>query len=950
MKFLNRNTLLLLLFFVSGAVGLICEVVWTRWLTGVLGSAAAATAIVLASFMAGLGAGSWISARMADRVHRPVRFYAFVEFGIASLVLLPFGVVWVTQPWIVSLATLWGPSSIALDVVRVATAVVAIGPPTVLMGLSLPLVVKAMSISQRGFGRSLASAYAMNSLGGVVGTLLAGFVLIETYGLRGTALVAGSLAVAVGVGAIWIHHRSFQLTPSAGAGRNDQVRRDQSRSDRKRGSRGDLADDLPRQSVSRRGDARWVLMAAAASGFSALGFETIWSRVLSLLTLNTTYAFSLMLAILLLGLSLGSGLIRSRLDRMKDPAAWFAILQLMLAVYAVSSLFWASSLAEVGNYFVPIGDDTMVAGWFIKPLTMAVCLLLVPAILMGASLPIVCKICALVTGGIGRPVGQVYAANTWGSVAGALLIGLIAIPLVGTWWATALCALLGTVSALMIAWIYAEENRRWAFAMSSTATAAAATMACLIYGETLIVERGLGEHEKLVFRGEDEYGLVEVVEDQRFGTRWMLTNRLHWEGSTLPRATAEQRKQGLLPLVLHDSPRRVLEIGVGTGIKLSALQSPIVDQAVVIEISPGVIDAARLFAEYNHGVTSGEGKVEVVCADGRNYVALAPGEFDVIVNGLLTPYRAGVSRLYTVEHFRNCRDKLSSDGMFVVWVAIRQIAPDDLKVLTQSLLEVFPNTTLWLDGYYAALVSTTGPHLFDVDAIERRCQSDELAGLLNESGIDSPLTLLATFLAGPEMLAAFAGDQPLNTEDRPVIEFRTPRLGERLNTSEFAAEMIGTLSMLQEPISVKQVTASDATLSRLQRAQQSRWVARQALIQKCYGDHVGAAEAFRDALALDSANDLARYELETYLVAHGNQCLQRGLFARAYRVFEQAAEVNPRSVAALACLAAMEEKSGTRQRAKEFWKRAASLDPHNVHLRRRMANQAAASSSRRFQR
>ncbi len=944
MKPFLRNTLSLhLLFFISGATGLICEVVWTRWLTGVLGNASAATAIVLAVFMGGLGAGSWLSARLADRIRQPVRLYAFVELGVAALVMLPFWGTLVTEPLFISLAGWLGPNSAWLHVLRVATAVLAVGPPTLLMGLSLPLVVKAMSSSDSVVGRSTASAYAANSLGGMVGTVLAGFVLVEAFGLTGTALIAGALSFAVAVFAFWLNRSGLNADQSNHVGLRDGGKR---RIKKKTGKSG-IAQDSSRPLVAPRAAPVWILSAAAVSGFCALGYETIWSRILSVLTLNTTYAFSLMLAVLLFGLSLGSWLMSGRIDRLRDPAKWFVTLQILLSVYALSSLLWAASLVDAANYFVSGDSDAWVSLWFGRPLVMAVCLLLLPSVLMGASLPIACKIYAAVTGGIGQPVGRVYAANTFGSVTGALVVGLVVIPLSGSWWATVFCALFGVTAAAGISWYYTELNRRVLFTTGSAATGLVALMLGSIYGNTFSTGRGLDPHDKTLLRSEDEYGLVEVVEDQRLGTRWMLTNRLHWEGSTLPRAVAEQRKQGLLPLVLHKSPRRVLEIGVGTGIKLSALDIPAVKEAIAVEISPGVIEASRLFADYNHNVTAGHSKVKIICGDGRNYVAVTPEKFDVIVNGLLTPYRAGVSRLYTIEHFRNCRARLEDDGMFVVWIAIRQIAPDDLKVISRTLLEVFPHTTLWLDGYYAALVSTKTPVLFNADEIKQRCAKSEFANALDEAGLDSPYTLLASFVAGPKILTMFAGKQPLNTEDRPIIEFRTPRLGQRLNTNELAAEIIGTLSLLQEPISSQLVAASQSNQSEIIVAQQARWIARQAFIEKCYDNHIEAAKLFHKALTLDRSDDLARYELETYLVAHAKQCIERGLLEQAHHIYRQAVEVNPRSVGAWASLAAIEENIGNHENAKKIWQRVLTLDPHSRQLRHRVANSSSGTSTKR---
>lgn len=961
MQFYSRTTVgIHILILLSGATGLICEVVWTRWLTGVLGSASAATAIVLAIFMGGLGAGSWLSARLADLVRRPVRLYAFAELGVAALVLLPF---WETR-WIAPLfATVdsrWGPNSLTLDCVRVAVAILAIGPPTMLMGASLPLVVKAMVNCGGAIGRGTATAYAANSLGGVVGTLLAGFLLIESFGLQGTALIAVVLAVTVGLWGLWLDRLTSCGMNSAvakvgncrgtqGGGKASDTHTN--------GHRKSYRLETPKTTTKVVGTgtltvpqtgAFWLLVAAALSGFCAMGYETIWSRILSTLTLNTTYAFSLMLAVLLCGLSLGSWLIRGRLDRARDPVAWFVTLQILLALYAVSSLLWSPAIVDMANQLVPSGEAAFFAPWFSRPLVMAAGLLLIPSMLMGASLPIACKMYATATGGIGRPVGRVYSANTFGSVAGAVAVGLFLIPSLGTWWATVVCAVLGAVTAVGLSCFFTAADRRVVYTAGASAAAIVVAAVGLLHADAFVNREGLGPHDEVVFRSEDEYGLVEVVEDQRLGTRWMLTNRLHWEGSTLPRAVAEQRKQGLLPLLLHGSPRRVLEIGVGTGIKLSALDVPAVEEAVAVEISPGVIEASRLFADYNHGVTSNHSKVEIVCADGRNYVALTPRKFDVIVNGLLTPYRAGVSRLYTVEHFYNCRAKLADDGMFVVWVAIRQIAPDDLRVLTRTLLEVFPHTTMWLDGYYAAFVSTNRPTIFNLDKIEQLCSDVAFARALDEAGIDSPVALLAMFVAGPDTLSAFAVDQPLNTEDRPIIEFRTPRLGDRLNTSDLAAEMVGTLSLLQEPLFPKYLTASDTAKVRLLRAQQARWMARQALIQKCYRNHVAAATIFREALTLDRSDDLARYELEIYLVAHGKQCVARGLYDKAHQIYRQAVGVNPRSIGALASLAALEERVGNRAEAERLRQQALSLDPRNWHLRHHLGSLSSSKSAERY--
>jgi spermidine synthase len=202
--------------------------------------------------------------------------------------------------------------------------------------------------------------------------------------------------------------------------------------------------------------------------------------------------------------------------------------------------------------------------------------------------------------------------------------------------------------------------------------------------------------------------------------------------------------------------------------------------------------------------------------------------------------------------------------MFVVWVAVRQIAPDDLKVLVRTLMRVFPHTTMWLDGYYLAMVSTVQPPAWDAEPIQHRFREEAFRNALDEAAVDSALSLLATFVAGPEALDQYAGSGPLNTEDRPIIEFRTPRQGDRLNTKELAAEIFDVLHLYQEPLCPTYVAAEGETRSRLEQAQEARWTARRGLVEASRGRHVEAAKLFGRALAIDPADDLARYEMEAY--------------------------------------------------------------------------------------
>ena len=948
--FFSARNVLFLLFFLSGTASLIYEVVWTRWLTDVLGSASGATAIVLAVFMAGLGIGNWLASQVADRTARPIRVYGILELAIVVLAILPaWEAVWMASTF-ARIAHSWGPESPVLNLARIVAAAIAVGPPAILMGATFPLMVRSLARDRQLLGSQTAAAYATNSFGGVCGTLLAGFLLIEMLGLRGAGLVAASLGVSAGLLAVWLDWHTDVAT-DGGARTNGRPRKSPAGNRRRRhGSRSRWSEDAPSSSplvsdspAATRGTS-CVLLAAAMSGFCALGYETIWMRILSVMTLNTTYAFSLILAIMLLGLSLGGWLVWLMSDKLSRPAEWFAAIQILLSVYALSSLFWIPLVDDFTTGLFSTTQAALIQPWFGKPMILALCLLLLPATFMGASLPIVCKLYGTFTQGVGRPVGHIYAANTFGSMLGPIVLGLIIAPSCGTWWAVVICSLVGATAAAGVGLGYVQKPLRRAYSVAACAAMISSLAIGITYGGSAIGRLDLRSDETVVFRSEDAGGIVEVVEDFRLGTRWLLTNRLHWEGSNLPRAVWDQRKQGLLPLVLHPSPRRVLEIGVGTGIKLGVLDCPLVEKAVAIEISPAVIEASKFFSDYNHGIVgdgsragSGSSKVRVVCSDGRNFVALTPDRYDLIVNGLLTPYRAGVSRLYTVEHFRNCRQKLAADGMFVAWVAMRQIDPQDLKVLVRTLLEVFPHTTMWLDRRYLALIAPTQPLVIDAEEIQRRFDNTALKQVLEEAGMDSPLSLLSGFVAGPETLRNFSRGYPLNTENRPIIEFRTPKLGDQLNSQSLGAKNLDLIASLQDPLCPKYVTAGKLVRAHIQRAQEARWLAREALVLKYEGQHIQSAQRLNEALAKDPNDSLAQFEMEIYLVAHAKECLRRGFVDQARRVFRKAAQVNPRSIGAIASLAAIEAANGNPDGASELWEQVRAIDPHNRAALRELA-------------
>ena len=326
----------------------------------------------------------------------------------------------------------------------------------------------------------------------------------------------------------------------------------------------------------------------------------------------------------------------------------------------------------------------------------------------------------------------------------------------------------------------------------------------------------------------------------------------------------------------------------------------------------------------------------MVCADGRNFVSLTTSKYDLISTGVLTPYRAGVSRLYTIEHFQHAWERLKPGGLLAVWIPIRQISLQDLKTVTRTLQEVTGPVSLWLDGYYLALIATGKAPLWRLAEIFDRAKSPTMLSALQAAALSRPHELLALFWAGPERLRAFSRQALIHTEDRPVIEFRTPRLGSRLNSLTQAEEILEALLPLREPIS-SVFSATGTSANALTQAHASRMLFQQGLVAKCRDRHERAYSLFAKAVELNPSGDGARQEICAYELLRGQLRLGEGETGLAAKAFHAAARAYPRSIHAKTGLAILAERSGARFLAAQHWRDALAVDPFNQVLREQAA-------------
>ena len=768
----------LILFAMSGAAALIYEVVWTRLLTLYLGHGLAAASAVLAAFMGGLAAGAGAAGRTAGRFSpaKAVRVYAGLEIAIAVLaVLMPFALIAVRPILATSYADGAGGGTFAL--LRLAISVALLCLPAACMGATFPVASRWMVRGAASAAQDAGALYAANTLGAAAGAIFAGFALIPALGLSGTTYVGMTLNVIAAAGA-WVIARSvpadepgpFPTTvgkpsPSQAASRN------------------------LRQGYGGQAKPQVALAAAAlgASGFASLTLQVVWTRLLVQILGPTTYAFSTVVAIFIVGIAAGSA-IASRLTSRVNAGVGLACTLLIsagLALAAASAVDWALlTIAEIVSR-----PNYQFADVLQREVLLVTGLLLPMTIAFGAAFPFAVAMAAKATAekrhdGLTERIGLVYAVNTIGAILGSLLSGFVLIPRLGLHGTIRLVAAIAAIVAVIILIKSARAaGRTFAFALAGAVAVAIAMApewdrsllssgaykyAPAMRGPSLETALTAGE---LLSYHEGSTGTVAV-------RRLTGTTSLAIDGKVDASNAGDMLTQRLLahmPLLLHPNPKRAAILGLGSGVTLgSALTHPL-EQATVLEISREVVAASKFFQVENHDALN-DSRTQLIVGDGRTHLMLGKQQYDVIVSEPSNPWMAGIASLFTREFFAGARDRLTPGGVLCQWAHTYDISRDDLRSIVATFLSVFPHGTMWLVGDAdVLLLGSTEPLDARIagmaEAMTRPGVADDLASV----GVTGPFSLTTLFVAQGAALQAWANGAPLQTDDRSLLEFSGPR-------------------------------------------------------------------------------------------------------------------------------------------------------------------------------
>ena len=717
--------LLLVLFFSSGCAALIYEIVWFQLLQLIVGSSAVSLGVLLGTYMAGMCLGSLLLPRYVATNKNPLRVYAIIEGGIgvcglAVLLILPL----LDHLYAATGGGLFGM------LMRAVVAAVCLLPPTLLMGASLPAIARYVESSPGGVSW-LGFFYGSNIAGAVLGCVFAGFYLLRVYDMPTATYVAAAINAVVA----WLSYRlstrtRYEPTPPADSPANQAA---------------------PAAQGS-------VYVAIGLSGLTALGAEVVWTRLLSVMLGATVYTFSIILAVFLTGLGLGSGLASHLARQTERPRIALGVCQILLAAaIAWSAYTLADALpnwpidpllakSAVFNFQV----DIMRCMWAVFP----------AACLWGASFPFALAAAAARGEESGTLVGRVYAANTVGGILGALAFSIILIPWIGTQDCQRLLIALTTVSALIAFAPIARSLGKHGIAATVASVVAVVWVIAnvspvpwlaIAYGRRMILQTNPG---RALYVGEGRDYSVAISEPPNGSRYFHIAGKV--EASTAPADMRLQRMLGYLPALFHQDPKSVLVVGFGAGVTAGTfVVYPTVEKIAICELEPLVpAAAAKYFHNENYDVKN-DPRTRIHYDDARHFILTSKDKFDVITSDPIHPWVKGTSSLYSKQYFELVKEHLNPGGIVTQWVPLYESDLATVKSELATFFDVFPNGTVWGntingEGNDVVLLGQAEPLNLNVDRLENRLNRPDYARVAQSMGA-------VNFHSATDLLATYAG-------------------------------------------------------------------------------------------------------------------------------------------------------------------------------------------------
>src|ERR1051326_6879408 len=767
---------LILLFFGSGCCALIYEIVWFQLLELIIGSSAISLRVLLATFMGGMCLGSLFSPRLIGERNHPVRMYALLEVGIGILgILVLFGL-----PYAGGLYVAYGGRGFAGLMLRGAVCGLFLLSPTFLIGATLPTIARWWKMTPNGVSW-LGFLYSGNIAGGAFGSLAAGFYLLREYDMATATYVAASINGATALAA-WLLAKVVDTR---------------------------FENPESRVPIVRVQGTATVYVAIALSGLCALGAEVIWTRVLSLILGGTVYTFSLILAVFLIGLGIGAYAGSAILRRSTQPAPALAFCQLLLTV----AVAWSAYMLSHSLPYWPVYPALSISPWISFQVDFVRCMLAVlPATLLwGASFPLALASAAGRNQDWANLIARIYAANTAGAIAGALVFSLAFIKWLGTERSEqTLMGISFAAGLIMLTSSPLVRRKVWAtgaviVSVLLILTVSPVPPALTAYGRLLPLRMGLVDPKTrthvapdILYQGDGLNASVAVSLSNGDVRNFHVSGKV--EASSALKDMQLQRMLGYIPLMFHPRPRSILVVGFGAGVTAGTfVLHPGVEKIVICEIEPLIPQVVSRYFEKENNSVLHDPRVRLIYDDARHYILTTDEKFDIITSDPIHPWVKGSAALYTQEYFDLVRRHLNPGGIVSQWVPLYDTGKRTVKSELATFFRAFPNGTLWSTylkgfGQDLGMMGGGGAYSVNVDDANLQLYRPESAAMtksLREVGFTSAIELFGTYTGRAVDLMPWLNDAEINHDRSLRLQYTA---GSELNLDEglvMYEEMIG---------------------------------------------------------------------------------------------------------------------------------------------------------------
>jgi len=791
------------------------------------GTAVAASAIVVAVFMAGLGLGGIFFGSKADKIQNQLKIFGLLEIGIgifSFLLLIIFSKLPFIYKSIYKTLTLGQNISIFLIFVF---AFILMLIPTFLMGGTFPVMSKVYIRSNKEIGKGVGNLYAINTLGGILGVFFTGFFFMRNWGVNLTQAMAIIINLLLGIVSF-----ALLLTKS----RPDKIVRDAQEKEH------------PDYIL------KFILVVAGLMGFVGMAYELFWIRAMSVFLANSTYTFTNVLIVFLTGITLGSLIFTKFLDNNKSSLLLLALCQMAMGIYVIISVLFLNKLPDLLYTFRGV-LEIPVFRMALPGLVLSSVIMLVPTIFMGISFPLICKIYNRNIGSLGKGIGKIYFLNTIGCIIGPLVAGFILIPLVGVVKGFIITAFVNLFLGLSLTMIepVLRQNPRLILIDSIFVIFGIIIALNGMKGSMLLppsIYRTPTRSDRILYYKEAREGTVIVSEDRFTNIKACYINNSAVCGTTYD-ALKVVEMLGYLPFLVCPNAQNGLIIGFGTGITTSMIARHNIKTIDCVEICPGVRDAARYFANFNRYVFHNP-KVNFIDGDGRNYLLLTDKKYDIISCDPTHP-TLGCGNLYTKEYFELCKDHLNKGGVICQYLPLHKLSLDEFKSVIKTFTMVFPHATVWLAHSHGILLSTERALNIDFKIL------NETLTKIKDDILNDPYLIVVSPILDEAAVNRFSIDAIINTDNHPILEFFRPSSLKRENWE------VNICKLMDYKIDPKNIFYNIADEEKLGRYIKGQKHFVSALVYKNSGDIKNVIEEYKNGLAVNPENTEIRIFLENEL-------------------------------------------------------------------------------------